>query len=161
MSVYRCVLACHSSPSFFLAANRVARLARLAGIKVQIGYNRRFGKYGGKLSVVVNNTLDRQFNVDAPDRFWVTDITYIKTTSRYLLRNYLPGKGTMQSRQPADLALQALLMAVWRRKPAGKILIHSDQGSQFTSIDWVAFLKQHNLEHSPLSDALHRLPGNA
>jgi len=59
----------------------------------------------------------------------------------------------MQSRQPTDLVLQALLMAVWRRKPADKVLIHSDQGSQFTSIDWAAFLKQHNLEHSmsPLS----------
>src|SRR5665213_588646 len=33
-------------------------------------------------------------------------------------------------------------------KPAGKVLIHSDQGSQFTSIDWASFLKQHNLEHS-------------
>jgi putative transposase len=54
----------------------------------------------------------------------------------------------MQSRQPTDLVLQALLMAVWRRKPTGKVLIHSDQGSQFTSIDWAAFLKQHSLEHS-------------
>ncbi len=44
--------------------------------------------------------------------------------------------------------LQALLMAVWRRKPKGKVLIHSDQGSQFTSMDWAAFLKHHNLEHS-------------
>jgi len=47
--------------------NRVARLAKLAGIKAQIGYKRRPGKYGGKPSVIVNNTLDRQFNVDAPD----------------------------------------------------------------------------------------------
>ncbi len=54
----------------------------------------------------------------------------------------------MQSRQTTDLVLQALLMAVWRRKPKGKVLIHSDQGSQFTSIDWSSFLKQHNLEHS-------------
>jgi putative transposase len=55
---------------------------------------------------------------------------------------------SMQNRQPTDLVLQALLMAVWRRKPAGKVLIHSDQGSQFTSIEWAAFLKQHNQEHS-------------
>ena len=54
----------------------------------------------------------------------------------------------MQSYQTTDLVLQDLLMAVWRRKPAGKVLIHSDQGSQFTSIDWASFLKQHNLEHS-------------
>jgi putative transposase len=60
-------------------ANRVARLARLAGIKAQIGYKRRPGSYGGKPSVIVENKLDRQFDVAAPDRIWVTDITYIRT----------------------------------------------------------------------------------
>lgn len=39
-------------------------------------------------------------------------------------------------------------MAVWRRKPKNRVLIHSDQGSQFTSIDWSAFTRAHNLEHS-------------
>ena len=39
-------------------------------------------------------------------------------------------------------------MAVWRRKPKRKVLIHSDQGSQFTSVDRASFLKAHNLEHS-------------
>ncbi|WP_022734437.1 IS3 family transposase, partial [Thalassospira lucentensis] len=39
-------------------------------------------------------------------------------------------------------------MAVWRRKPKNRVLIHSDQGSQYTSIDWAAFLREHNLEHS-------------
>lgn len=42
--------------------NRVARLARKAGIKAQIGYKRRPDNYGGKPSVVVDNTLDRQFD---------------------------------------------------------------------------------------------------
>ena len=59
--------------------NRVARLTRLAGIKARIGYKRRQGSYGGKPSMVVNNTLDRQFDVATPDRVWVTDITYIRT----------------------------------------------------------------------------------
>lgn len=54
----------------------------------------------------------------------------------------------MQSRQPTDLVLKALLAAVWRRKPKNNVLVHSDQGSQFTSMDWASFLKQHNLEHS-------------
>jgi putative transposase len=62
-----------------ICPNRVARLAQLAGIKAQIGYKRRPGSYGGKPSVVVDNTLDRQFDVEAPDRVWVTDITYIRT----------------------------------------------------------------------------------
>ena len=57
--------------------NRVARLAQLAGIRAQIGYKKRPGKYGGKPSLVVDNTLDRQFDVEAPDEAWVTDITDI------------------------------------------------------------------------------------
>ncbi|MBB4123194.1 putative transposase [Martelella radicis] len=55
--------------------NRVARLTRLAGIKARIGYKRRPGSYGGKPSVAVDNTLDRQFDVELPDKAWVTDIT--------------------------------------------------------------------------------------
>ncbi len=51
-----------------------------------------------------------------------------------------------------DLALQALLSAVWRRKPKTKVMIHSDQGSQFTSKEWQSFLGKHNLIASPLGD---------
>ena len=127
----------------------------MAGINAQIGIKRRPGKYGGKPSVVVDNSLNRQFDVDAPDRFWVTDITYIKTYEGYsylaveidLYSRKVVGSA-MQSRQPTDLVLQALLMAVWRRKPAGKVLLHSDQGSQFTSLEWASILKHHDLEHS-------------
>jgi putative transposase len=135
--------------------NRVARLARLAGIKAQIGYKRRPGAFGGKPSVIVDNTLDRQFDVDVPDRVWVTDITYIRTLEGFaylavvidLYSRRIVG-WSLQSRQTTDIVLQALLMAVWRRKPKNKVLIHSDQGSQFTSMDWASFLKAHNLEHS-------------
>ena len=43
--------------------------------------------------------------------------------------------------------LQALLAAVWRRKPKDRVLLHSDQGSQFTSLEWASFLmKHHNLK---------------
>ena len=135
--------------------NRVARLAGLAGIKAQIGDKRRPGIYGGRPSFVVDNTLDRQFDVEVPDKAWVTDITYIRTLEGFaylavvidLYSRRVVG-WSMQSRQITDVVLQALLMAVWRRKPQGKVLIHSDQGSQFTSMDWASFLKHHNLEHS-------------
>ncbi len=135
--------------------NRVARLTRLAGIKAQIGYKRRPGIYGGRPSIVINNTLDRQFDVAAPDKAWVTDITYIRTSEGFaylavvidLYSRRVIG-WSMQSRQTTDVVLQALLMAVWRRKPKEKVLVHSDQGSQFTSMDWASFLKHHNLVHS-------------
>ena len=96
--------------------------------------------------VVVDNKLDRQFDVAAPDKAWVTDITYIRTCEGFaylavvidLYSRRVIG-WAVQSRQTTDVVLQALLMAVWRRKPKDKVLIHSDQGSQFTSMDWASF----------------------
>lgn len=135
--------------------NRVARLARLARIKAQIGYKRRPGYYGGKPAIVANNILNRRFDVSAPDQFWVTDITYIKTYEGWLYLSVVIDLfsrkvvgWSMQSRMTTELALQSLLMAVWRRKPKGIVLVHSDQGSQFTSREWQSFLRQHKLEAS-------------
>ena len=135
--------------------NRVARLARLAGIRAEIGYKRRPGIYGGRPSVVVDNTLDRQFDVEAPDVAWVTDITYIKTLEGFaylavvidLFSRRVIG-WSLQSRQTTEAVLQAVHMAVWRRRPKNRVLIHSDQGSQFTSMEWASFLRCHNLEPS-------------
>jgi putative transposase len=39
-------------------------------------------------------------------------------------------------------------MAVWQRKSKQPVLIHTYQGSQYTSRDWAAFLRAHNLEQS-------------
>lgn len=77
-----------------------------------------------------------------------TDLIEVAWNDSGKIYGYRKLHWAMQSRQPTDLVLQALLMAVWRRKPTEKVLIHSDQGSQFTSIEWASFLKQHNLEHS-------------
>ena len=98
-----------------VSENRVARLARLAGIQAQIGYKKKPGVYGGKPSVVVDNTLDRQFRIDAPDRAWVTDITYLRTHEGFaylcvvidLFSRRVVG-WAVQSRQTSELAVQAL-----------------------------------------------------
>jgi len=55
---------------------------------------------------------------------------------------------SMGSRITKELTLDALLMAVWRRKPTGKVLVHSDQISQYTSHDWSEFLNAHGLNGS-------------
>jgi len=135
--------------------NKVARLANLAGIKAQVGYRRRPGAYGGKPAVVATNQLKQDFYAGAPDQTWVTDITYIKTHEGFLylavvidLYSRRVIGWSMQSRMHMDLVLSALLMAVWRRKPKSKVIIHSDQGSQFTSHEWREFLLTHNLEAS-------------
>jgi len=135
--------------------NRIARLSRLAGIRAQIGYKRRPGHYGGKPSLAVDNTLDRRFDAEAPDKAWVTDITYIRTHEGFaylavvidLFSRRVVG-WSMQPRQTTNVVLQALLAAIWRRKPKGRVLVHSDQGSQFTSLEWASYLKHHDMEPS-------------
>ncbi|HCA27074.1 MAG TPA: hypothetical protein DEP05_05455 [Betaproteobacteria bacterium] len=52
---------------------------------------------------------------------------------------------SMLFRMRTDLVLKALLMAVWRRKPRPGLLIHSDQGSQYTGHEWRSFIKAHGL----------------
>lgn len=47
-----------------------------------------------------------------------------------------------------ELVLDALLMAVWRRRPKGGVIIHSDQGSQYGSDDWVRSCQEHGLQPS-------------
>jgi hypothetical protein len=46
-----------------ISPNRAWRLARLAGIRVQIGYKKKPGSYGGCAAVVADNTLNREFDV--------------------------------------------------------------------------------------------------
>ena len=137
------------------AANTVAKLMRNEGLRAQVGYKRRPGKYGTKPAVVAANRLQQDFNVSAPDTVWVTDITYIRTHEGWLylaavidLYSRKVVGWSMHSRMQTSLALNALLMAVWRRKPTNTVIIHSDQGSQFTSHEWREFLTDHNLEAS-------------
>ncbi|TKB45796.1 IS3 family transposase, partial [Ferrimonas sediminicola] len=125
------------------------------GLRSQTGYKRRKGMYGGKSQVAAPNTLDRQFTVSEPNKSWVTDITYIRTHEGWLylavvidLFSRQVVGWAMKPRMTTDLATDALLMAVWRRKPENEVLVHSDQGSQFTSDEWQRFLKEHSLSCS-------------
>ena len=131
--------------------HRVYRLMRTEGLRSQTGYRRRQGHYG-KPAIVAPNRLEQQFDAQAPNQVWVTDITYIRTHEGWLylavvidLFSRQVVGWSMQSRMETDLALNALLMAVWRRRPKSAVIVHSDQGSQFSSHEWQSFLKAHNL----------------
>ncbi|EBK0306789.1 IS3 family transposase [Salmonella enterica] len=134
--------------------NRVWRLMKRVGIKAQVGYRSPRARKG-EVSIVSPNRLQRQFNPDAPDERWVTDITYIRTHEGWLYLAVVVDLfsrkiigWSMQSRMTKDIVLNALLMAVWRRNPQKQVLVHSDQGSQYTSHEWQSFLKSHGLEGS-------------
>ena len=54
----------------------------------------------------------------------------------------------MGQRIDTRLVLDALTMALWRRRPKQQVLVHSDQGCQFTGHEWQTFLRDHNLLRS-------------
>ena len=87
------------------------------------------------------NTLDRDFTADAPNRKWVTDITYLATATGWV---YLAVVVDLFSRKAVgwsigaslatELVSDALRSAIERRRPDGKRLLHhSDRGCQYTS----------------------------
>jgi putative transposase len=134
--------------------NRVARLMRAAGIKSVRGYKRPRYK-AGRPSLVAPNQLQRQFQHDEPDLAWVTDITYIRTYEGWLylavvldLHSRAVVGWSMGSRMQTSLVLDALTMAVWRRRPKGSVIIHSDQGSQFGSDEFNRWCKDNRLSPS-------------
>ncbi|EIF9589125.1 DDE-type integrase/transposase/recombinase, partial [Escherichia coli] len=97
--------------------NRVWRLMKRVGIKAQVGYRSPRARKG-EASIVSPNRLQRQFNPDAPDERWVTDITYIRTHEGWLYLAVVVDLfsrkiigWSMQSRMTKDIVLNALLMA--------------------------------------------------
>lgn len=129
------------------SVHRVARIMRENNLKAQIGYKRKYIK-GGKPSRIADNVLERNFAPDSPNVAWVSDITYVRTYEGFL---YLAMVIDLFSRRVVGwsmdkhLVIRALLMAVYQRRPKRSVLVHSDQGSQYGSADYLSFMKEHNL----------------
>ena len=133
--------------------HRVARLMRVNHLRALHGYRMRRWSVG-KPSVLIPNLLQRQFTVTRPNATWVTDITFIRTWQGWL---YLAVVMDLFSRKivgwsagptlGGELVLNAVLMAVRRRRPRGT-MIHSDQGTQYGSDAWRRFCRSNHLEPS-------------
>ena len=119
---------------------RVARLMRAAGLH---GISRRRGcrtTRRDETSRPAPDLVDRQFTAEGPDRLWVADITYIPTWAGFLYLAVVLDAWSrrivgwaMETHLRTELVLEALNMAVWRRRPEG-VIHHSDQGCQYTSV---------------------------
>jgi putative transposase len=101
---------------------------------------------------VAPNVLARQFAVPAPDTVWVTDITYLWTHEGWLylavildLFSRAVVGWAMSAQITRHLTLQALTMALGRRRPPQGLLHHSDRGSQYASTDYRRALRAHGI----------------
>jgi transposase InsO family protein len=135
--------------------HRIARLMRLHRIRAKQA--RRFtvttdAQHG---LPVAPNLLNRQFAVDAPDRVWMTDLTYLWTGEGWvylavvmdLFSRRIVG-WAMQPRLTKAIALEALHGALVSRQPGPALLHHSDRGSQYASTAYQAVLQQHEIQCS-------------
>ena len=110
---------------------------------------------GGKTGSIASNVLERNFNPGKPNQAWVSDITYVRTHEGFLyvatvldLFSRRVVGWSMDKNIDRHLVIQALMTAVWKRQPKERVLVHSDQGSQYGSSDYLAFLKENNLQPS-------------
>ena len=131
---------------------RVARLMRVRGLVAR--RRRRFcvTTQSRHPFPVAPNVLARQFERAGPDQAWVTDITYIPTGEGWLylavildLYSRFAVGWAMSERITDDLTLDALGLALARRRPPRGLLHHSDRGSQYASGDYQRALAHHGI----------------
>lgn len=145
----------HAESGGSAGARTIAKIAMARGIKLTRYRTTRLMKACGVVScqlpkhsykqadqehIAIPNYLDRQFTVDAPNKSWCGDVTYIWTGKRWA---YLAVVIDLYARKPIGWALshspnshltcQALSMAYESRGRPKKVLFHSDQGSHYTS----------------------------
>lgn len=137
---------------FPASKERVERLMRENGIRAR--HKRRFKATTDSLHAlpVAQNLLDRDFTPTAPNQAWTADMTYIWTDEGWLylavvldLFNREIVGWSIKPRMTADIVVDALTMAWFRRKPEQGLIHHSDRGSQYASHAFQARLKEYGM----------------
>jgi putative transposase len=127
---------------------RVARLMRSASLRARAKRRRPPIDEGSRPEhLLAPNVLDREFAAERPNQKWVADFTYLWTTEGWLyvavvldLYSRKVVGWSMSAQMTAQLVIDALVMAIWRRGRPVELLHHSDQGSQYTSEDFQRLL---------------------
>ena len=123
---------------------RVARLMRRVGLRGCLRARRMRTTHRKATQHAAPDLVGRDFASEAPDRLWVADITYVRTREGFLYlafvldaysRRVVVG-WSMATHLRTELVVDALQMAIARRKPAPGLVHHSDQGVQYTSLSF-------------------------
>ena len=128
---------------------RVARLMRKEGLKGCLRGRKKRTTRRNRSAVPAPDLVRRNFAAVTPDRLWVADITYVKTDQGFLYLAFVLDAYSrrlvgwaMAAHLRTELVIDALQMALWRRKPAAGLIHHSDQGVQYTSLSFGKSLEE-------------------
>ena len=134
---------------------RVERLMRQAGLRGCMRGRTRGTTRRGKRSSATEDLLNRDFVAPRADEIWVADITYVATREGFLYLAFILDVYSrrivgwaMESHLRTELVVDALRMAVWRRKPAPGLIHHSDRGVQYTALSFTERLKEVGIKPS-------------
>lgn len=101
------------------------------------------------------NLLQQNFACEAPDTVWLADISYLPTAEGFLYFAAMKDLCTrkivgwaMSKTIDAQLAVDALSMAIARQRPRAGLIVHSDRGSQYASADFRGKLADHGMRQS-------------
>jgi transposase InsO family protein len=138
-----------------VSRRRIGRLMQEEKLKVQTKRKFKVTTDSNHNKPIAPNLLEREFEVDTQNTVYVGDITYIPTGEGWLylatvidLFSRAVVGWAMGSRINATLVNDALLMAIWKRKPAKGLIFHSDRGSQYASDTYRKTLKHHGIKAS-------------
>jgi len=131
---------------------KARRLMKLAGVTVRRRKKFKVTTDSSHKLPVSPNLLARKFSVSAPNRVWVSDITYLWTSEGWLylavvldlFQRKIVG-WSMSRRINKQLVMDALRMAIWHCRPEAGLIFHSDRGSQYCSHDFLKMLKAHQI----------------
>jgi transposase InsO family protein len=134
---------------------KVRRIMRQMGLKVKTPKRFKLTTDSRHSFAVAPNVLDRNFDVDTPNKVWTADISYVWTFEGWLYLAIIMDLYSrqivgwaMDKRMKKDLALNALSMAFWQRKPDKGLLHHSDRGSQYACHEYRKQLETHGMTAS-------------
>jgi putative transposase len=123
-----------------VSRKRVARLMREASLEGASRRRRFSTTLRDRDRRPAPDLVERRFRAEGPDRLWVADITYIPTWSGFLYLAVVVDAWSrrvvgwsMAQHLRTELVLEALNMALWQRRPS-RVIHHSDQGTQYTSL---------------------------
>jgi putative transposase len=128
---------------------RVERLMRKARLQGCMRGRRRGTTRRSKRAAAAEDLVKRDFAATRSDKVWVADITYVATGEGFLYLAFILDVHSrrvvgwaMEDHLRTEIVVDALRMAVWRRKPAPGLVHHSDQGAQYTSLSFGERLKE-------------------